>query len=157
MRRTLPALLPLVACAALASGCRSCASCDPGDEAEEEEERSAAREHFWRAQIAIVGSGRVRTFVDAFDCSADGGATRGACGPRLLRFKELAPPTMEASPAPGWTFARWESSIRDADGAVAPRPGKMPDGRVYLNGFGYADTGQLETVTAVFVPADASE
>ena len=26
----------------------------------------------------------------------------------------------------------------------------MPDGRVYLNGFGYEDTGELETVTAVF-------
>lgn len=31
-------------------------------------------------------------------------------------------------------------------------PGPMPDGRVYLDGFGYRDTGQLETVTAVFVP-----
>ena len=28
----------------------------------------------------------------------------------------------------------------------------MPDGRVYLDGFGYSDTGELETVTAVFVP-----
>jgi hypothetical protein len=27
----------------------------------------------------------------------------------------------------------------------------MPDGRFYLNGFGYEDTGELDTVTAVFV------
>ena len=31
------------------------------------------------------------------------------------------------------------------------RSGRMPDGRLYMNGFGYEDTGQLETVTAVFV------
>jgi hypothetical protein len=144
VRRAL--LLGLVA----VTGCRGCASCD--SEEEEEEERNLVRDHFWRAQIAIVGKGAVKTYVHAFDCSSDGGGAAGACGPLLVRFKELAPPTMEATPAAGWVFDHWESQIREPDGASRPRAGKMPDGRVYLNGFGYADTGQLETVTAVFVP-----
>ena len=38
-------------------------------------------------------------------------------------------------------------------GSKRPRAGPMPDGDVYLDGFGYADTGELETVTAVFTPA----
>jgi hypothetical protein len=132
------------------TGCKGCASCD--SEEEEAEERDRERDHFWRAQIAIVGQGRVRTFVRAFDCTSDGRATSGECGPLLVKFRELAPATMEATPAPGWAFDHWESQIRERDGAVGARAGKMPDGRVYLNGFGYEDTGQLETVTAVFVP-----
>jgi hypothetical protein len=28
----------------------------------------------------------------------------------------------------------------------------MPDGRLYLNGFGYRDTGAVETVFALFEP-----
>ena len=35
--------------------------------------------------------------------------------------------------------------------AVVPRIGRPPDGPLYVNGFGYSDTGELETVTAVFV------
>ena len=141
----------LLALAATA-GCHGCSSC--AEDEEEAEERDREREHFWRAQIAIVGSGRVTTFISAFDCASDGGSTVGTCGPLLVKFKELQPPTMEATPSPGWTFSHWESTIRQPDGATAPRPGRMPDGRVYLNGFGYADTGQLETVTAVFVRGD---
>jgi hypothetical protein len=93
----------------------------------------------------------VKTFVDAFDCTSDGTTQRGVCGPKLVRFKELAPPTMEARPAPGWRFDHWDALIREPDGSTHGRAGPMPDGRVYLNGFGYSDTGQLETVTAVFV------
>ena len=154
LRRAL--LVAFVAFAApCAGGCRGCASCEreEDDEKERAEERDRARDHFWRAQIEIVGRGTVKTFVPAFDCASDGGATSGTCGPLLVTFKELAPATMEALPAPGWVFDHWESRIRERDGSVGPRRGKMPDGHVYLNGFGYEDTGQLETVTAVFVPA----
>jgi len=129
-------------------GCRAC-----DDELEEEEERDQQRDHFWRAQIAIVGRGSVRTTaVAAFDCTSDGAATTGACGPVLVRFRERAMPMMAAQAAPGWRFDHWESLVREPDGATHGRAGPMPDGIYYLNGFGYADTGQLETVTAVFVP-----
>jgi hypothetical protein len=142
-------LLAVVALPTVMPGCKACRE----DEAEEEEEREQQRDHFWRAQIAIVGKGTVRTFVEAFDCRSDGAVQTGDCGPKLVRFKELKPPTMEAIPAPGWKLDHWESSIREPDGSVAPRKGRMPDGRVYLNGFGYADTGELETVKPIFVPS----
>lgn len=129
------------------TGCKSCRE----DESEEEEERDLARDHFWRAQITIVGRGTVKTHVDAFDCTSDGTVQRGTCGPKLLKFKELAPPMMEALPAPGWRFDHWEALIHEPDGAAHGRRGPMPDGRLYLDGFGYRDTGQLETVTAIFV------
>lgn len=129
------------------TGCKSCRE----DESEEQEERDLARDHFWRAQITIFGQGTVKTHVDAFDCTSDGTAQRGACGPKLVTFKELAPPMMEAIAAPGWRFDHWEALIHEPDGAVHGRTGPMPDGRMYLDGFGYRDTGQLETVTAVFV------
>jgi hypothetical protein len=138
-----------VALALLLAGCRSCRGCE---DAEESEARDQARDHIWRSQIRIVGRGRVHTFVPAFDCADDGAGAHGACGPLLLRFKELAPPTMQAVAATGWVFDHWESEIRDPDGAVRPRAGRMPDGPLYLNGFGYEDTGELEIVTAVFVP-----
>jgi hypothetical protein len=131
-----------------------CKSCEARDREEEMEERERELDHFWRARIVIVGSGQVKTFIHAFDCSSDGGIQDGACGPLLVRFKELAPATMEARPSVGWTFDHWESIIVEPDGATRPRAGRMPDGRVYLNGFGYADTGELEIVTAVFVPHD---
>ena len=88
-----------------------------------------------------------------FDCRSDGTTQTGKCGPTLLRFKELQPPLLTAIGAPGWRFDHWESMIRTADGKEAPRQGRMPDARVYLNGFGYSDTGALDTVTAVFVAA----
>ena len=132
----------------LVTGCKACHD----DEAEEEEEREQQRDHFWRAQIAIAGAGRVKTFIVAFDCASDGGTQTGECGPKLVTFKERKPATMEATPATGWKLDHWESQIREPDGSVRPRAGLMPDGRVYLDGFGYADTGELETVRAVFVP-----
>ncbi|HEX8795039.1 MAG TPA: hypothetical protein VF765_29030 [Polyangiaceae bacterium] len=143
----------LALCVSLTStACRSCRE----DESEEQEERDLARDHFWRAQITIVGQGTVKTHVDAFDCTSDGKAQHGTCGPRLVVFKELAPPMMEAIAAPGWRFDHWDALIREPDGGTHGRVGPMPDGKMYLDGFGYRDTGQLETVTAVFVPdADA--
>jgi hypothetical protein len=144
--------------AAILIPCTGCRSCKEDDEGEEQEERDMQRDHFWRAQIAIVGKGTVKTVVEAFECTSDGTGQRGECGPKLLRFKELRPPMMEAVPAPGWRLDRWDSLIRDPDGGTHRRAGPMPDGRVYLNGFGYSDTGQIETVTAVFVPdGDAHE
>ena len=131
----------------------SCKSCKDDDEEEEREEREKALDHYWRAQIRIVGHGSVKTFIDAFDCTSDGRAQTGVCGPKLVKFKELSPATMQAIDAPGYRFDHWESETRAPDGATYARKGRMPDGRVYLNGFGYADTGELETVTAVFVAA----
>ena len=151
------AWLLLASIAVATPSCRGCKGCERDDELEEQEERDMQRDNFWRAQIAITGRGRVKTYIDAFDCSSDGTAQRGECGPKLVRFKELAPPTMQALPAPGWRFDHWDASIRDPDGGVHGRAGRMPDGPVYIDGFGYEDTGQLETVTAVFapVPGDA--
>ena len=83
----------------------------------------------------------------------DGAKQAGACGPKLVVFKELAPPLLRASASPVWSFDHWESSIRASDGTTAPRTGPMPDGELYLNGLGYVDTGALETVTTVFIPA----
>ena len=76
----------------------------------------------------------------AFDCSFLG----GDCGPKLVTFTERQPPLLRATAGPGWRFDHWESSLRT---------GAMPDGEFYLNGFGYEDSGQTETVTAVFVRA----
>ena len=149
------AMLLLAALLVLGAGCRSCKD---DDEEEEQEELNMQRDHFWRAQIAIVGRGSVKPVVAAFDCTSDGVAQRGECGPRLVRFKELKPPMMEALAAPGWRFDRWDSLVREPDGGTHRRAGPMPDGRFYLNGSGYTDTGQSETVTAVFVPdGDAHE
>jgi len=135
-----------------------CKSCERDHDLEEREEREQQRDHFWRAQIVIAGHGQVKTVVEAFDCTSDGSGQRGECGPKLVRFKELAPPLMEARPAPGWRFARWDAVIRTPDGGSRARVGPMPDGRMYLDGFGYSDTGELETVTAVFAPeADAHD
>lgn len=134
-----------------ATGCRGCKSCED-DELEEQEERDMQRDNFWRAQVTITGQGRVKTFIDAIDCAADDGGQHGRCGPQLFVFKEMAPPTMEAQPAPGWRFDHWDARVRDPDGGVHGRAGRMPDGKIYIDGFGWTDTGQLETVIAVFVP-----
>ena len=144
-------ILFAIVIAASPSAITGCKSCHWDSEEEEQEELNEARNHFWRAQIHIVGRGSVKTRISAFDCTSDGIKTTGACGPKLVTFTELKPPLMEASPAAGWRLDHWESLIRDADGSTAPRKGRMPDGQVYLNGFGYEDTGALETVTAVFV------
>ena len=141
----------VLALAALPGASSGCKSCHLDSEEEEQEELNQARDHFWRVQIRIVGQGTVKTRITAFDCASDGVRTTGGCGPKLVTFKEIEPPLMEAVPAAGWKLDHWESLIRGADGSTAPRQGRMPDGRVYLNGFGYEDTGALETVTAVFV------
>jgi hypothetical protein len=139
-----------VASLGLSLGCKACRE---DDEKEEEEERSLARDHYWRVQVAIAGAGAVRSLpgTGAIDCASDATEQRGQCGPVLLRFKELNPAMLEANPAPGWRLEHWESRTREPDGAVVARRGPMPDGARYVNGFGYADTGALETVTAVFV------
>jgi hypothetical protein len=121
------------------------------EEDEDQEEADNDRDNYWRPQISIVGAGRVHTANGAFDCRSDGVKQSGACGPKLVRFKELEPPLLQATGEPGWTLDHWESMIRAPNGAVRARTGPMPDGRFYLNGFGYSDTGDLETVTAVFV------
>jgi hypothetical protein len=86
-------------------------------------------------------------------CTSDGERTQGNCGPKLLTFEELRPPLLHATASPGWQLARWESVIRSPAGATRQRPPPMPDGAYYLDGFGYSDTHETETVTAVFVPA----
>jgi hypothetical protein len=57
---------------------------------------------------------------------------------------------LAATPAAGRRLDHWESRTREPDGAVVARQGPTPDGARYVNGFGYTDTGELETVTAVF-------
>jgi hypothetical protein len=136
---------------ALIVGWRQLRAWHEEDESEEQEERDLQRDNYWRVQIAISGQGRVKTFIDAFDCASEGAGQHGDCGPKLIRFKELAPPTMEARPAAGWRFDHWDALVREPDGGTHGRAGRMPDGKVYIDGFGYEDTGQLETVTAVFV------
>lgn len=128
----------LAAGALAATGCRH-------------EDKDDNRPNYWRAEIAIVGHGEVASVVGGFACTSDGMRTVGDCGPRLLAFHERNPPLLRATGSPGWRFDHWQSTTRHADGRVATRAGPMPDGRLYLNGFGYRDTGALETVTAVFV------
>jgi hypothetical protein len=124
--------------------------------ASDPEEADDQRDNYWRVRVVIVGAGDASTADKRIAChGAPPAAQSGACGPVLLRFNERAPPLVRATPAPSWHFARWSSLLTEPDGSTHPRTGKMPDGVLYLNGFGYADTGELETVTAVFVP-DAS-
>ena len=138
---------------ALVAGCRHhTQDADRDDEVEEGEEHDDARDNFWRARIAIVGQGRVATLDATFDCVSDGRAERGACGPTLVRFEERHPPLMRATGASGWRFDHWESQMRSSTGVLTRRSGPMPDGRLYLNGFGYRDTGAVETVFALFEP-----
>lgn len=122
--------------AILAIGITARAARDDDDDDDDDED--APRTEYWRAHIEIRGLGRVATPTPAFDCSPSG----GECGPKLVTFTERQPPLLRATGAPGWRFDHWESSLRK---------GAMPDGEFYLNGFGYEDTGETETVTAVFV------
>jgi hypothetical protein len=152
-------LIPLLSIASC-RGCKESAvvraleeKAEEGDEDEEQEEADNDRDNYWRPQISIVGAGRVQTANGTFDCRSDGVRQSGTCGPKLIRFKELEPPLLHATGEPGWKLDHWESMIRAPNGTVRSRTGPMPDGRFYLNGFGYSDTGELETVTAVFVAA----
>ncbi len=126
---------------------------DDDRETDEGEDRDDARDNFWRVRIVIVGRGRIATAIDAFDCRSDGAVQSGECGPKLVRFHELRPPLLIATGAAGWTFDHWESIVIRPDGTTRPRTTPIPDGPRYVDGFGYADTGELETLTAVFVPA----
>ena len=89
----------------------SCKSCKLDSEEEEQEERERERLHYWRAQIAIVGAGTVKTFIAAFDCASDGATQRGECGPKLVTFKEMQPATMEATAAPGWPIRNFRLNL----------------------------------------------
>ena len=121
------------------------------EDEEDDEERDTERDNYWRVRVVLVGEGTVSSAVAPIACVADD-THRGSgdCGPRLIRFKERQPPLLRAIGARGWRFDHWESMITRTAGSTGPRTGRMPDGRLYLNGLGYVDTGELETVTAVF-------
>ena len=138
------------------AGCRS--SAEPRehdrrvDEGADVEEATDNRDNFWRARIVIVGHGDATTIDQRFACHGTAAGVLGACGPVLLRFHERQPPLVRATAALGWRFDHWSSTLTEPDGSTHPRAGRLPDGPLYLNGFGYTDTGELDTVTAVFVP-----
>jgi hypothetical protein len=127
---------------------------DRDDRTEEQEEGEQHLLNYWRVQIKIEGRGTVASAVGGLACASDGERAAGDCGPKLVTFEELRPPLLHAMPAPGWRLARWEATIRSPGGATRQRPPPMPDDEYYLDGFGYSDTRETETVTAVFVPAD---
>jgi hypothetical protein len=137
----------------------SCKSChestresDPHvDEGNDPEEADDQRDNFWRVRIEVVGAGDASTADKRLACVGDVTTVTGACGPLLLRFKEREPPLLRATATPGWHFDHWSSVLTEPDGSTHPRPGSMPDGVLYLNGFGYSDTGELDTVTVVFL------
>ena len=142
--------------AVVLAGCRSCGKSSEHDrhvdEGPDSEEAADNRDNFWRARIVIVGHGDASTVDHRFACHGTAAGVTGACGPVLLRFHERQPPLVRATAAPGWRFDHWSSTLTGPDGSTHPRIGRLPDGPLYLNGFGYADTGELDTVTAVFVP-----
>ena len=115
------------------------------------EDQDLSRANFWRVEVRIIGHGTVSGTLAGIDCTSDGLRAYGTCGPTLLRFDELHPPLRRATGAPGWRFDRWEPAIRERDGSTRARTGRLPDGPVYLDGFGYSDTGELEVLTARFV------
>lgn len=126
---------------------------DRQDDESTGEDEALARPNFWRVEVRIQGLGSVTGVTAHVDCRDDGHGRQGSCGPVLLRFDELHPPLLRASGAPGWRFDHWTSVIREPDGTTRARTGRMPDGRLYVDGFGYEDTGELESLTAWFVTA----
>jgi hypothetical protein len=160
-RRRVYRTLSIACAAASIASCRGCEGTrdnhlglvaqDEDRDSDESEDREDARDNFWRVHVVIVGRGRVTTAISAFDCRSDGLVQSGECGPKLVRFHELRPPLLVAAGSDGWVFDHWESVVRRPDGTTRPRILPLPDGPRYLNGFGYEDTGELETVTAVFV------
>lgn len=120
------------------------------DEEEEAEEREQLRANYWRVQIVLVGAGTVRTASAELDCVGNGRLQIGACGPTLVAFDELHPPLLHAIAAPGWRFDHWEAQVRSPYGFMRPRIGPMPRAAFYIDGFGYTDTGELETLRAIF-------
>jgi hypothetical protein len=105
---------------------------------DDDEDAEDARLNYWHPRIVVVGDGVVTSAIVPIACTSSG----GLCGPLAIAFDERQPPLLRAVAAPGWRLDRWQSSLRT---------GPMPDGRFYVNGLGYDDTGQIETVTAVFV------
>ena len=159
---TVRAVSALITCSAsllaLASGCHHRTTGNDVDRGEDEgtgedEDEDLARPNYWRAQVQIDGHGSVTSTVGRLACNDDATGPHGTCGPVLFRFDELHPPLLRATGAPGWRLDHWSASIREPDGTTRPRQGAMPDGRLYIDGFGYRDTGELELVTAVFVIA----
>ena len=124
---------------------------DPQSDEGGGEDEDLTRTNFWRVEVRIIGHGSVSGAVARVDCTSDGAQQRGTCGPTLLRFDELHPPLLRATAGPGWRFSHWEPTIREPDGSMRARHGRLPDGPLYLDGFGYSDTGELEILTAVFV------
>ena len=120
------------------------------------EDEDLTRANFWRVEVRIVGRGTVSGAISPIACTNDGAQQRGTCGPTLLQFDEMHPPLLRAAAAPGWRFAHWEPTIRERDGSLHARRGRIPDGPLNLDGFGYSDTGQLEILTAVFVAIEPS-
>jgi hypothetical protein len=113
---------------------------DDDDDDDDDEDAEDAQLNYWRPHVIVIGNGVVASVVAPITCTSSG----GMCGPTLIAFDERRPPLLRAIATPGWRFDHWESSLRT---------GPMPRGKLYINGFGYTDTGQTETVTAVFVPA----
>jgi hypothetical protein len=109
-----------------------------GDDDDDDEDAEDAQLNYWRPRVEVVGEGIVTSAVVPIACTPRG----GLCGPLAIAFDERQPPLLRAVPARGWRLAHWQSSLRT---------GPMPDSRFYVNGLGYEDTHQVETVTAVFV------
>jgi hypothetical protein len=62
------------------------AEVDPDQDDDEDDDR----DNYWRAQIAIVGRGAVKTTVEAFDCMRDSrDPPRGECGPKLVLHRRV--------------------------------------------------------------------
>jgi len=151
----------LAALAVLGTSLGSCKSCletrnddrRVDESSSDPDEADDLRKNFWRMRVAITGAGDATTADGRIACHGTALEVTGACGPVLFEFDERTPPLVHATAARGWRFVRWSSMLTEPDGSTHPRAGRMPDGLVYLNGFGYADTGELETVTAVFTEA----
>ena len=126
---------------------------DPQSDEGGGEDEDLTRTNFWRVEVRINGHGTVSGAIARLDCADDRAQQHGTCGPTLLRFDELHPPLLRATAAPGWRFDHWEPTVRERDGSMRGRRGRIPDGPLYLDGFGYSDTGELEILTAVFVAA----
>jgi hypothetical protein len=130
---------------------------EKGEEGEHgtEEEREH-QDHLWRVGLVLIGEGTVQTNIEGIpemwmDCTRDAKGQSGECGPKLLRWKEVQPPLLDAHGAKGWKFVRWESRTRRWSGGIAPTAKVIaPGNRLYLNGMGNRDTGACEILTAHF-------
>jgi hypothetical protein len=141
MRRRVAIAVAVVGIAAAAAAigvARSSADGADGADDEDDEDAEDAQLNYWRPRVVVVGEGMVTSAIVPIACTPRG----GLCGPLAIAFDEREPPLLQAVPARGWRLERWQSSLRS---------GPVLDGRFYINGLGYEDTGEVETVTAVFV------